>query len=116
MEPDLFEVPLSATTLTHPPATRWTTAETARYLDVCTETVRILIRRDALPAHRIGRVYRFIPAEIDAWLAEQGPERAVRQPDSPDPYRDAVRKLVDQAPPLTAEQADRIAAILGGGR
>jgi hypothetical protein len=44
--------------------------------------------------------------ECETWLREHGY--------LVDPYRAAIKKLVDAAPPLTVEQAAKIRAILGG--
>ena len=42
-----------------------------------------------------------------AWLIEHGHLL--------DPYRAAIKRLVDEAPPLTADQAARLRAVLSGG-
>ncbi|KUH86313.1 helix-turn-helix domain-containing protein [Mycobacterium sp. IS-1556] len=75
------------------------------------QTIRKFVAEDGLPAHRVVRRLYFDPVEVDAWVrARDG------QPGTPpDPYREHVKKLVDAAPPLTAEQADRIRAVLSGG-
>lgn len=69
-----------------------------------------LVKEQGLPAHRVGRRYLFDPAEVESWLRSRS-----GQPEPPaDPYRAAIKKLVDEAPPLTAEQAGKIRAVLGG--
>ncbi|MGJ6122706.1 excisionase family DNA-binding protein [Mycolicibacterium sp. Y3] len=76
-------------------------------------TVRRLVREEGLPAHRVARRVKFLADEVDAWLrarsGDQHPAKAV------DDHRAAIKRLVDAAPPLTAEQAARIKAVLGSG-
>lgn len=61
--------------------------------------------RDGLPAYRLDtKTFVFIEDEAVAWLREHG--HVV------DPHRAAIRRLVDEAPPLTADQAARIRAVL----
>ena len=90
------------------------TAALARQLGVAEKTIRRQTRENGLPAHRVGRVFRYDPDEVARWLRE----RDVRLDESraEDDYRAAVRRLVDQAPELSAEQADRISSILSGGQ
>jgi excisionase family DNA binding protein len=48
---------------------QWKTlAEAAEHLQVAEETVHRWIRRKGLPAHRLGRVWRFRISEIDDWV------------------------------------------------
>jgi excisionase family DNA binding protein len=48
------------------------TAESvAEMLEVHVRTVAKLVVRDGLPAHRLGREYRFNRAEVLAWLEER---------------------------------------------
>ena len=61
-----------------------------------------------LPAYQLDQrryVYDFDEAVV--WLTERG--------HLIDQYRAAIKKLVDEAPPLTADQAARIRAVLIGG-
>jgi excisionase family DNA binding protein len=46
-----------------------TIAETAESLLVCTKTVRRLIARGELRAHRVGTLYRISEGDIRAYLA-----------------------------------------------
>jgi phage terminase Nu1 subunit (DNA packaging protein) len=63
---------------------------------------------EGLPTYALDqRRYVFNADEAVAWLTEHG--------HLIDPYREHIKKLVDAAPPLTAEQADRIRAVLSGG-
>jgi len=45
--------------------TLMTTADVARYLKVSTRTVRRLQERDELMGRRVGRQWRFVPAEVE---------------------------------------------------
>ncbi|AFA74208.1 hypothetical protein GPOL_c31930 [Gordonia polyisoprenivorans VH2] len=64
-----------------------------------------------MPAQRFGRFYRFDLDEVREWLRRNPMQPGV----AADDYRAGIKRLVDSAPPLTAEQADRIRAILTGG-
>jgi len=49
--------------------TMWLTLEeAARYLKMGKSTIYKLARQGAIPAHRVGRVWRFDAAELDTWL------------------------------------------------
>jgi excisionase family DNA binding protein len=51
----------------------WATlAEAASLLQVAEETVHRWIRRKAMPAHRVGRNWRFKLTEIDEWVRSGG--------------------------------------------
>lgn len=58
-------------------------AETAEYLDaeqaaallgISRRSLPQLVRRDALPVHRVGRLYRFRRDEVVAWLERRAEE------------------------------------------
>lgn len=62
---------------------------------------------EGLPAYQLDqRRYVYDRDEAVAWLVEHG--------HLVDPYRAAIKALVDEAPPLTADQAAKIRAVLGG--
>lgn len=42
--------------------------ETASYLGVTTDTIRNWIRKTNIPAHKIGKLWRFKKSELDAWI------------------------------------------------
>jgi len=42
--------------------------EVASYLGVTTDTVRNWIRKTNMPAHKIGKLWRFKKSEIDEWV------------------------------------------------
>ena len=58
--------------LTHEPL--WTAAELTRYLG-CSERQTLNLRRRGLPCVRVGRLVRFLPAEVAAWLRTGGAAR-----------------------------------------
>jgi len=43
--------------------------EIAKYLDVNKDTIRNWIKKKAIPAHRIGRQWKFKKSEVDEWVA-----------------------------------------------
>ncbi len=42
--------------------------ETAEYLGVTKETIRNWIRKTDIPAHKIGRLWKFKLTEVDEWV------------------------------------------------
>ena len=51
------------------PTESWTTVdEIALHLKVKPNTVYKLIERNGLPAHRVGKLWRFAVEEVDAWI------------------------------------------------
>ena len=46
----------------------WTVEEVARYLRLSPGTVRAMARRGELPARKIGRVWRFAPKVVKAFV------------------------------------------------
>lgn len=84
----------------------------AHQLGVDVRTIRRLVREDGLPAHRVGHAFRYDPDKVAEWLRD----RNVQQDDPASAYRAAIKRLVDDAPELSAEQADRITSILRGGQ
>lgn len=45
--------------------------EIAKYLGVSQDTVRRWIREKDMPAHRVGRLWKFKVMEIDEWVRNQ---------------------------------------------
>jgi excisionase family DNA binding protein len=125
-------------TLTPPPSVYLGSADVAARLNVCLDTVyRMAARRD-LPAYKIGGKWLVIESEFDEWIrsrradlrvvdenaaalsteplaAVASPEPPVVERDPADDWRDHIRRLVDDAPPLSADQLNSIAAIIASG-
>ena len=52
---------------------RWLSVEEiAKYLGVVDETVYRWIGRRKLPAHRVGKLWKFQTAEVDKWIRSGG--------------------------------------------
>ncbi|WP_157897493.1 helix-turn-helix domain-containing protein [Mycobacteroides chelonae] len=83
--------------------------DVAARLGVNTRTVRRLCREEGLPSHQFSRRVRFLADEVDTWLRSR---EGVQLPAND--HRGVIKALVDGAPELTAEQAERIRAVLGG--
>ena len=48
---------------------RWISLEdAASYMDVTKDTVRNLIKKTDIPAHKIGKLWKFKKAELDEWI------------------------------------------------
>lgn len=59
-------------------APRWLSVdEIARHLGIKRETVYLWIDRRGLPAHKLGRLWKFQVAEVDEWVRSGG---AAEQP------------------------------------
>jgi excisionase family DNA binding protein len=46
--------------------------EIARHLAVSKETIYRWLERQIIPAHRMGRLWRFKPSEVDEWVMKGG--------------------------------------------
>lgn len=42
--------------------------EAANYLGVTKETIRNWIKKTDIPAHKIGKLWKFKASELDAWI------------------------------------------------
>ena len=42
--------------------------EAAQYMDVTKDTVRNWIKKTDIPAHKIGKLWKFKLSELDAWI------------------------------------------------
>ena len=42
--------------------------EAAEYMDVTKDTVRNWIKKTSIPAHKIGKLWKFKKSELDAWI------------------------------------------------
>lgn len=88
-----------------------TTADLALRLRRSEQTIRLWVADAGLPAHRVKRRLHFDPAEVDAWLRARDDASLTATTD----HRATIKRLVDAAPELTADQAQRIRAVLTGG-
>ena len=53
--------------------TRWVSVdEVAQHLGIARDTVYRWIEKKGLPAHRIGRLWKFQLSEIDEWVKSDG--------------------------------------------
>lgn len=50
-----------------------TTEEVAQYLKLKEQTVRDLLRLKKLPGRKVGKSWRVLRSELDAWLRESEP-------------------------------------------
>jgi excisionase family DNA binding protein len=46
--------------------------EIARHLSVSKETIYRWLEREKIPAHRMGKLWRFKPSEVDEWVKRGG--------------------------------------------
>ena len=46
--------------------------EIARHLGVSKETIYRWLEREVVPAHRMGRLWKFKPSEVDLWVQSGG--------------------------------------------
>ena len=46
--------------------------EIARHLGVSKEMIYKWLEKQAIPAHRLGKLWRFKPSEVDEWLKRGG--------------------------------------------
>ena len=52
-----------------PTTERWASLEeTAEYLGVTKDTIRNWIKKKGIPAHKIGRQWKFKLSEVDEWV------------------------------------------------
>ena len=47
----------------------WNSRDVAKWLDVTARTVCLWAERDKIPAVKVGRQWRFRPADLNAWLS-----------------------------------------------
>ena len=66
-----------------------TAEEVAALLSVHPKTVTKLVTREGMPAHRLGREYRFSRSEITAWLEE----RAVKPGSQTARHAESLRRI-----------------------
>ena len=42
--------------------------DAAKYLDVNKDTIRNWIKKESIPAHKVGKLWRFKKSELDEWI------------------------------------------------
>ena len=48
---------------------KWSSLEEiSEHLGVSKDTIRNWIKKDAIPAHKIGKLWKFKRSELDAWI------------------------------------------------
>lgn len=47
-------------------------AEAAVYIGVSKDTIRNWIKNSQMPAHKVGRLWKFKKSEIDTWISAKG--------------------------------------------
>lgn len=53
----------------------------AQYLGVSKETIYRWLERGSMPSHRIGRLWKFKPSEVDSWIVAGGASMPKKQGD-----------------------------------
>ena len=67
---------------------RWLSVdEIAAYLGIKRDTVYVWIERRNMPAHKVGRLWKFRKDEVDEWIRSGGADD--RDPSSRTPQEDA---------------------------
>lgn len=46
-------------------------AEIAEYVGASKDTIRNWIKNTGMPAHKVGRLWKFRKSEVDLWIARQ---------------------------------------------
>lgn len=52
----------------------------AKHLGVSKETIYRWLERKTIPAHRMGKLWKFKPSEVDAWVLNGGASAASSSP------------------------------------
>lgn len=62
---------------------RWLSVEEiAAHLGVSKETIYRWLDRGRIPAHRIGRLWKFKASEVDSWVVNGGASTGIQSPAS----------------------------------
>lgn len=61
---------------------RWLSVEEiAGHLGVSKETIHRWLAKAKIPAHRVGKLWKFKTSEVDSWVTEGGAEEPAASPD-----------------------------------
>ena len=90
-----------------------TAGEVADLLRTPLSTVYGLARRGRIPAHRIGRRWRFVRREIEEWLLASRPERAAERRRAPLPMPGSM--FPEHPRPYRASATLGLAGLIGYG-
>ena len=64
---------------------RWLSLEEiANHLGVSKETIRSWIRKETIPYHKVGRLYKFKASEVDQWVESGESANADKQCETED--------------------------------
>ena len=58
--------------------------EIANHLGVSKETIRLWIRKGTIPNHKVGRQYKFLASEVNAWVKSGKSANADKQSETED--------------------------------
>lgn len=61
---------------------RWLSVEEiASHLGVSKETIHRWLAKSKIPAHRVGKLWKFKTSEVDSWVTKGGAEEPAASPD-----------------------------------
>lgn len=64
-------------------AERWLSLEEiSRHVGCSKDTIRAWIKKNAIPFHKVGRLYKFRLSEVDAWIESGASAEADKQNNS----------------------------------
>lgn len=67
--------------------------EIAKHLGVSKETIYRWLDRRAIPAHRIGKLWKFKPSEVDSWVMRGGSSPDKQQDITPENLRNGTQEI-----------------------
>jgi excisionase family DNA binding protein len=59
----------------HPTEPWYSVEEISKHLGVSKETIYRWLERGAIPSHRMGKLWKFKPSEVDRWIIQGGAEK-----------------------------------------
>ena len=99
----------------------WDIKRVSQYLGIKRSTLYAMIERREIPHYRIGRLARFRPAEIDAWLLTkkqetEKPMRMAKPAGSPLSPVSIVKAAIDEVNPGRYNRSGKSDRIKGLGK